>query len=154
MCATWRAAVLSLAPFWSHRRFALPLRWHANGRPFSWNPERRVGWLRVVEAPSARDGAVSSIGGAPEREHEIQAGPARGVCRCIPPRAHDVSAVHQRVGLLYSYLVQRRTDAGCVVVTLPGRIPSSLLGHPCWNMSIFGRIISISLLAQTQSMLR
>ncbi|KAF8186759.1 hypothetical protein BJ912DRAFT_851984, partial [Pholiota molesta] len=49
VCATWRAVVLSIPNLWSHLRFELPLNWHPNGRPFTWDRDaffRRLEWLR------------------------------------------------------------------------------------------------------------
>ncbi|KAF8196487.1 hypothetical protein BJ912DRAFT_1081632 [Pholiota molesta] len=105
VCANWRAAVLSIPPFWAHFRFELPLNWHSNGRPYTWDPElflRRVGWLRWWRRNL---GAM-----APHLQVEIRekegAKYQGDVFQSLP---------YISVGRLYCYLVQRRTEAGYIV---------------------------------------
>jgi hypothetical protein len=90
VCATWRAAVLSI-PHLVSPRFALPLNCHANAPPFTWDPELL---MRMVVAPPVHDGAISPGGGTSEGGRKVLVGPSL-----------MASTQYISVGLLYRYLV-------------------------------------------------
>ncbi|KAF8186731.1 hypothetical protein BJ912DRAFT_970566 [Pholiota molesta] len=122
VCATWRAVVLSIPPFWSHLRFELPLNWHSNGRPYTWDPElflRRLEWLKWWTrnlgsmAPYLQVVELRRKEGAQYRRGRLSEAASEFLRELIS------SAQYISVGRLYRYLVQRRREAGYLVATHP-----------------------------------
>ncbi|KAF8173633.1 hypothetical protein BJ912DRAFT_71534 [Pholiota molesta] len=124
VCATWRAVVLSIPPFWSHLRFELPLNWHHNGHPFTGDQElfvRRVEWLRWWRrnlremAPYLKIELRRKVGakGADYQRGRLSESASEFLLELMS------SAQYISVGGLYRYLVQWRTEAGYVVTPHP-----------------------------------
>lgn len=121
VCATWRAVALSEPSLWSHLRFELPLNWHPNGRPFTWDPEafvHRLEWLRWWKRNLGSMAPYLQV----ELRQNVGSIYRRG--RLSEPASEFLlelmsSAQYLSVGRLYRYLVQRRTEAGYMAKVHP-----------------------------------
>jgi hypothetical protein len=158
VCAAWRALVLSTPPLWSHLRFELPLNWHSNGRPYTWDREaflRRLEWLRWWR------GNLALI--APYLQIELRRGDNshNRLGRLSKPTSVFLlelmsSAQYLSVGRLYRYLVQRRREAGYVVRIHPRAhtIVSTLDPRSDFDETDSYNQYLTSVLTQTRSTLR
>ncbi|KAF8173610.1 hypothetical protein BJ912DRAFT_71450 [Pholiota molesta] len=158
VCATWRATVRAIPAFWSHLRFELPLNWHSNGRPYTWDRELltcRLAWLRwwrrhLGELAPYLQVELRRQEGEKYRRGRLSESASEFLLEFMS------SAQYISVGKLYRYLIQRRTDAGYVVRVHPSAHtivstwdPRSEFG-PLDNCNAYQK----SMLSQIQSTLR
>ncbi|KAF8186730.1 hypothetical protein BJ912DRAFT_451324 [Pholiota molesta] len=121
VCSTWRAAMLSIPSFWSHLRFELPLNWHSNGGPYTWDSElfaRRLEWLRWWRRNL---GTIEPYLQVEVRRKESVEYHGRRLSESACEFLLELmsSAQYISVGLLYRYLIQWRKEGGYVVKPHP-----------------------------------